>query len=127
MYTVDKCLCCYIVPTSAPWIIEVKSEFPASIIVTWRPPLRRHHNGLLIGYMVHYFKYGSNETDDVVTFVNTSPHVISGLMSSTNYSIQLAAVNSNGTGPFSLPVVAESGNESELSVLCFFCDICTQH
>jgi len=85
--------------------------------VSWRAPSGRHHNGLLTGYMIHYFKDGS---DGPMIFVNTSTYLISGLMSSTNYTVRVAAVNSNGTGPFSLPVVAESGKGSKLSVFFMF-------
>ncbi|XP_065894463.1 complement receptor type 2-like isoform X2 [Dysidea avara] len=94
------------VPAAAPRNVEVQSLFPASVIVSWKSPPGRHHNGLLTGYIIHYFK---DESDETETFANTTTHIISGLISATNYTIQVAAVNSNGTGPFSVPTVAQSG------------------
>ena len=106
------CACYCIVPAAAPRNVEVQSLFPASVIVSWKSPPGRHHNGLLTGYIIHYFK---DESDETETFANTTTHIISGLISATNYTIQVAAVNSNGTGPFSVPTVAQSGKGSKLS------------
>lgn len=97
-----------------PRSVEVQSVFPASIVISWRAPQSKHHNGLLTGYIIRYFQHGSNRTDSLVTFANTTTQIISGLISCTNYTVQVAAVNSNGTGPFSVPTVAESGKGSKL-------------
>ena len=42
----------------------------------------------------------------------TTEVMLSGLLSSTNYSIEVAAVNSAGTGVYSSPVVALRDSES---------------
>ena len=41
---------------------------------------------------------------------------ISGLVAYVDYSVTVAAVNGNGTGPFSNAVVRRSGEDSELNI-----------
>ena len=44
-------------------------------------------------------------------------YIISGLVAYVNYSVTVAAVSVNGTGPFNDPVVGRSGVDSELKLL----------
>ena len=46
----------------------------------------------------------------------TTESMISGLLSSTNYSIEVAAVNSAGTGVYSSPVIALTNSESHKDI-----------
>ena len=46
----------------------------------------------------------------------TNEVMLSGLLSSTNYSIEVAAVNSAGTGVYSSPVVALTNSESHKEI-----------
>ena len=46
----------------------------------------------------------------------TTETTISGLLSSTNYSIEVAAVNSAGTGVYSGPVVALTDSKSHKEI-----------
>ena len=48
---------------------------------------------------------------------STTTHTISGLVPFVDYSVTVAAVSINGTGPFSNPVVGRSGEDSELNYL----------
>ena len=63
-------------------------------------------NGNITGYYVRYRVNGSS--DPLQTILVNDPSTrqtgIPGLNSSTIYSIQIAATNSNGTGPYSDPV-----------------------
>ena len=46
----------------------------------------------------------------------TTTAMISGLLSPTNYSIEVAAVNSAGTGVYSSPVIALTNSESHKEI-----------
>ena len=103
------------VPSSSPRTVLVKSHNPASLIVSWRLPSIRNRNGKITGYVIQYNRVGSQS---VITETVTSEtaHTISGLLAYINYSISVAAVNINGTGRFSSPVVQRSGQDSEFNV-----------
>ena len=49
--------------------------------------------------------------------VNDRTTTITGLDPLTEYIIRVTAVNSNGTGPFSAPVIATT-NEARMSIVC---------
>ena len=86
---------------------------PASLMVSWQLPPVIDHNGPLTGHMIQYTRVGSSDImNDVVTSGTT--HTISGLVAYSNYSIRVAAVNDQGTGPFSNPVVQVSGEDGRL-------------
>ena len=66
----------------------------------------RHHNGNITGYSVRYGVQGSRNTQNVnVTGGATTETTIFELHSATNYSIEVAAVNSAGIGVYSDPIV----------------------
>ena len=84
--------------------------------VTYRLPLARFLNGDVTGYVIRYTRVGSGVSQmmsisDRRKGVRTS--VIQGLVVFTNYSVEVAAVNVNGTGPFSDPVTGLSGQDSQ--------------
>ena len=65
------------------------------------------HNGEITGYSVRYSGGGSTQTMPV-SGGDTTTTTIQGLMSPTNYSIEVAAVNSVDTGPYSDPITEET-------------------
>ena len=105
---------CYIstVPSSPPWRVMVNSHNPASLMVSWDPPRSRHQNGDITVYVIQY------TTTDMMSVNVTSENTfitISGLVAYVNYSVIVAAMTVNGTGPFSdPPVVGRSGEDGEL-------------
>ena len=87
-------------PVSAP-AHEVTSS---SITVQWGPVECIHRNGDITGYSVQYGVVGSGSTQTVsVSGGATRRTTIFGLKSSRIYSIQVAAMNIAGIGPFSAP------------------------
>ena len=62
-----------------------------------------HQNGDITGYSVQYEVMGSGNTQIEMVSRDSSGGMttISGLTPSTNYSIEVAAVNSAGTGDYS--------------------------
>ena len=66
----------------------------SSITVTWDELSCVERNGMITGYKI---KYG-NRTVDVAQ--NVSVYTADGLEPNTTYTIQVAGMNSNGTGPY---------------------------
>ena len=93
----------------------VESHNPASLTVSWQPPLARHRNGPIIDYMIQYTMVGSGDRESEIVASGIT-HTISGLLAYVKYSVIVAATTVNGTGPFSdSPVVGRSGEDGELN------------
>ena len=93
--------------------MSVSEVTSSSITVQWGPVDCIHRNGDITGYSV---RYGS-ETVSVSGDSSGGMYVISGLMPSTTYSIQVAAETSAGTGPYSdLRIV--NTNSEEITTTC---------
>ena len=92
------------------------STNPASLKVSWQPPLETLCTVPITGYMIKYFKNGAQDNIKDVNNVNvasTTTYTISGLIPCAKYSVKVAAMNGNRIGPFSEPVV-EILEDSEL-------------
>ena len=90
----------------------MKSRDPASLRVSLQPPLEINRNGPITGYMIQYTRVGSSDMMSVNVTSGTT-YTLSGLVAYVNYSVIVAAVTVNGTGPFSdPPVVGRSGEDS---------------
>jgi len=96
------------VPSSSPLNATVTSVNPASLRVSWQQLPIIYHNGPLTGHVIQYTRVGSNNKMNV-TVTNITTHIQGGLVALVNYSVRVAAINVNGTGPFSVPVVGISG------------------
>ena len=82
--------------------MSVSAVTSSSIIVQWGPVNCIERNGDITSYLVQYGVVGSDSTLPVSVSGSVTETTISMLMPSTNYSIQVAAVNSGGTGVFSI-------------------------
>ena len=114
---------CYnsIVPTSAPINIMAMSVHPESLYISWEPPPKIDQNGPITDYVILYSRVGSNVIDDIIT--SRSTYTITELFPFVNYSVEIAAMNVNGTGPFSDPVIELSGDEGkEIMLWLLVCD-----
>ena len=66
-------------------------------------------NGEITGYSIRYGKVETAEGDrTVLSEDDTRYTTISGLTPSTNYTIEVAAVNGFGTGPYSESITQET-------------------
>ena len=85
-----------------------------SLRVSWKSPLNVDCNGAITGFLINYTRV---ESDDVmIMYVNSTSensHTISGLVAFTEYSVQVAAMNVNGTGPFSVALIGRPRDNSE--------------
>ena len=105
-------ICNSTVPSAPPANITVMSAHPGSLNISWEPPEEINQNGPITDYVIRYSRVGSNVTmDEIVTSSNI--YTITELYPFVNYSVEMAATNVNGTGPFSNPIVELSGHEGE--------------
>ena len=110
------------VPSSPPMNIMVMSAHPASLNISWEPPPEIDQNGPITDYVIRYSRVGSNVTmDETVTSRNI--YTITELSPFVNYSVEIAAVNVNGTGPFSDPIVELSGREGREIYVAAICSL----
>ena len=100
-------------PSSPPQNVMVTDSDRASLNVSWQPPEEIHHNGMITGYMINYTRVGSSDMMSVNVNSGTTQYTISGLVAYVDYSVRVAAVNVNGTGTFSDPMMQLSGQDSE--------------
>ena len=99
-------------PSAAPTNVSVYAMSSTALNVLWGPVPCIEQNGDITGYTVRVLVGGEMErVEDVVGDVNNV--TISDLTPSTTYSIQVAAVNSEGTGPYSDLIIIETP-DSEL-------------
>ena len=84
--------------------VTSSSTSSSTITVQWGEVPCIHQNGAITGYSVQYGVMGSGSTQTVtVNGADVAQMTIENLMSSTTYSIEVAAVNSAGTGEYSDP------------------------
>ena len=103
------------VPSSSPQDVMVESHNSASLNVSWRPPVARDRNGPITDYVIQYTRVGSSDMMSMSVIGDTRVIIISGLVVYVNYSVIVAAMTVNGTGPSSdPPVVGRSGEDGEL-------------
>ena len=92
-------------PSAAPTSVSVSEVTSSSITVQWGAVNCIHRNGDIIGYSVRYGVQGSGEGDRTVEMASGDSsggmYQISGLSAATVYTIEVAAVNSAGTGVYS--------------------------
>ena len=109
-----KC-CNSTVPGSPPQSITIVSIDPASLKVSWEPPMESH-NVPITGYVIQYVKDGTQEMIKDIKDISGTTHTISGLVACAEYSVKVAAMNDDSIGPFSESVVGISGEDSELNL-----------
>ena len=94
-------------PSAPPTSVSTSDVTSSSITVQWGAVDCIHRNGDITGYSVRYGLQGSAEGDGTVVMASGDSSggmdMISELTSSTTYTIEVAAVNSAGTGDYSTP------------------------
>ena len=96
-------------PSAAPTSVSVLPNVTSSsITVQWEMVPCINRNGDIAGYLVQYEQVGSGSPHTLTVSEGGILTTIQSVMSSTNYSIQVAAENSAGTGPYSDRIVVET-------------------
>ena len=106
------------VPSSPPQNIRVINELPGSLHVSWQPPPEIDQNGPVVGYVIRLTMNGigdmvgsGGEITEAITGGLT--YTLTGLSLLINYTVQVAAITVNGTGPFSTAVIADESKHTK--------------
>ena len=92
----------FTVSSAPPTSVDISNVSSSIITVQWGQLDCIHHNGNITGYSVQYGVQGSGSTQSIdVSGGAATETSISGLDAATTYSIEVAAVNSVGTGVYS--------------------------
>ena len=73
------------------------------------------HNVQITGYDIQYIKDGSQDMIKDIKNISGTTHTIAGLVPYTKYSVKVAAINGDRTGPFSEPMIEISGEDSKFN------------
>ena len=93
------------VPSGSPASVVSGVITPNSITLHWSPVECIHRNGDITGYSIRVLRNGAMERF-VEVQGDTREATVYGLTPSTQYTVQVAAVNSAGTGPYSRDSIA---------------------
>ena len=94
-----------LVPIAAPQTVTASATGPTIVFVTWKHVDCIDRNSEISRYRVRYGPVGRTAVNASVSGTNRLAYTAVGLTPSTNYSIEVAAVNSDGgVGPFSPPI-----------------------
>ena len=78
---------------------------PTEVFLKWRELFCIQQNGLITGYIVWYYaSCGVDRNMQQNKSVVTNTTIINDLTPNFDYAFEVAAVNVNGTGPFSEPI-----------------------
>ena len=94
---------CFIAPSEAPASVTNGTITVTGITVLWQEVTCLGRNGNITGYMVRTMRTGEKGTV-VEVAGDVMEATVSGLYMATEYTVQVAAVNSVGTGPYSDPL-----------------------
>ena len=96
-------------PTGAPQNVTF-SATSRNVSVLWLFINCTERNGLITKYTVMF----QSESELIITSINETSFTASGLIPYTNYTFQVAGVNSNGTGPYSDVITILTSEEGNL-------------
>ena len=83
-----------------------------SITVQWGSVPCIHQNGVITEYSVRYGVEGSGNTPQTMAATGNGATILD-LTPSTNYTVEVAAVNSAGVGDYSIPIVVNTESKSD--------------
>ena len=110
-------------PSAAPNPMSLGST-TSNITVQWGAVDCIDHNGDITGYSVRYGVQGTAEGDRTVKMATGDSsggmYTISGLSPATVYTVEVAAVNSVGTGVYSDPITVVTVGEDSNTCSCVY-------
>ena len=92
-------------------MVTVTAIGTTTISVRWDRVDCLLRNSDITGYIVSYGQHGNESDSETDTVMRTADrtYTVTGLMTSTEYFVMVAAMNSDGvTGPFSSPVLVQT-------------------
>ena len=111
----------YSVPSGAPQSLEAMFVQSTEVSLRWKEVPCIQQNGPITGYVVWYYPtHGADGDVQQNKSVATTGGIIDGLTPNTEYAFQVAAVNVNGTGPLSEPIMLGGNSKvNKLWAACF--------
>ena len=111
MHVLLKCMTIPAAPSHSVALnsVSVSEVTSSSITVQWWTVPCIHRNGLIIGYRIRAMTSGEDDRMETVGYVREA--TITGLTPSTEYTVSVAAVNSQGTGPYSDGIVLSTNGK----------------
>uniref|UniRef100_A0A913HHW6 Neogenin n=1 Tax=Strongyloides stercoralis TaxID=6248 RepID=A0A913HHW6_STRER len=102
------------VPSGRPYNIKVINRMADSLLISWDGPKENERNGDITGYSIKYkAKKRNSKLKSVFVKNDVQKFELTRLEGGTQYSIRIAAINSNGTGPYSEAIHAETSFEDK--------------
>ena len=95
-------------PTAPPLAFSIEEITDVAVTISWQAPELIHQNGEITHYVITYQASGSpNQMQELVMSIPGSDqpsdftynHMLQSLANGTEYSVQVAAATTNGTGP----------------------------
>ncbi|XP_041473856.1 protein sidekick-2-like [Lytechinus variegatus] len=98
------------IPDGAPTILTATPITVTSLLLTWQPPLQAQTNGPLTGYRFQFRQLPSGSfMEENINDPGVTEYELLNLVRYQNYEVKLAATNSKGLGPYSVPVYVYIG------------------
>ena len=117
---------CSSVPSSAPQNLSVVTFTTTNISISWSPPVSTEQNGLITSYSIQVYGYPFPAVNNYINapYVTMNypatelvTYTLTGLEEFNNYTISVAAVNSNGTGPYTANIIQRTQLDGEYNVV----------
>ena len=102
-------------PTGVPGGLTSASVESRLLSLVWETVLCLHQGGPITGYWLRYSNGSERYTVNIIGKDNRQ-YNLTGLTPFTSYSVHVAAVNDEGTGPYSTPLTVETLQEGELKL-----------
>ena len=100
---------------SLPQDVTVTSTVPASLEVHWESPSDIHKESIT-GYKIECIGIGHNDKKSIKVSREETTRTIPGLVACQRYSVHVATIKDNTTGPFSDDVEGVAGEDGELCI-----------
>ena len=97
------------VPSATPTLLGLLSATPSTIALQWGAVECTHSNGPITGYSLRYTEVSSGREETVS--VPGTIFTFTGLTSTTEYRVSVAAINSGGSGPYTESVTVSTTGE----------------
>ncbi|XP_070177845.1 neogenin-like [Littorina saxatilis] len=95
-------------PDAPPRDVTVKTINATHLMVTWKPPPEGAQNGEVTGYKVIMKKKGGPRLAKFSVDADRYNYTFKDLKPGSTYKVRMAAINNNGTGPFTDWVVGRT-------------------
>jgi len=100
-------------PSGTPQGVTIVDTTSTVITVQWREVPCIDRNGDIVGYTVRYYSISGCNNTILRSASDKLAATLVELIPFANYSIEVAAFNVNGTGPFSTPVYLRTDGDSK--------------